>query len=73
MPNEDFEDSVDYLKEINSQQLIASSHNKNCTIIFSLSSAEHKLIFDFYTMYARLVHKHFLLLFSDCGVFVSKF
>ncbi|XP_034477804.1 uncharacterized protein LOC117784238 isoform X2 [Drosophila innubila] len=66
-----FEDSIDYLKEINSQKLLASLCN--CTIILSLSSTGDNFFLPFNTMYARLVYEHFLLLFSDSGVFFDFF
>ncbi|XP_034104469.1 uncharacterized protein LOC117568159 isoform X1 [Drosophila albomicans] len=67
--SDDLKSSVDYLKEIESLKLIASCRDSCQTVIFSLSIPDNRINFDFYTIYARLFHDDFLLLFTDCVVF----
>ncbi|KAH8299707.1 hypothetical protein KR044_004999, partial [Drosophila immigrans] len=68
LPMDYLEDSVEYLKEIDSMKLIASFRLVRQTKIFSLKNPKNIINYKFYTMYARCFHDDFLLLFTDCGV-----
>lgn len=61
-------ESINYLKAINSEILIASSHNK--TLIFMLSKAQ-PIPVSSYTLYARLFQNSYVLLFIEQEVIVS--
>ncbi|EDW71398.1 apoptotic protease-activating factor 1 [Drosophila virilis] len=70
-------ENIDYIKKINSNILIVSSRSKCITLIFDLSILEGKTTltsiwavnFGIYTKYARLFDEHFLLIFSEEGIF----
>ncbi|XP_022226249.2 uncharacterized protein LOC111076673 [Drosophila obscura] len=79
LPQQFITDRIDYLKQINSQLLVASAHGPCKTVIFQLqperpvagngSPVDWPLYLELDTKYSCLLGGKFLLLFSQHGVF----
>ncbi|KAH8328889.1 hypothetical protein KR074_009897, partial [Drosophila pseudoananassae] len=71
LPQEFITEPIDYLKQVGSNVLVASSHDAQKTVIFQLKEADNEqwpLYLNIGSKYACLVGGPFLVLFSDHGV-----